>query len=69
MVIQDHRKHESPASIHDLTSVEALDTLPYVDFPEIRVDKHESVQMPFRYLKDGKGRAIMPQVIEPFQAS
>ncbi|KAI9727149.1 MAG: hypothetical protein M1828_007350 [Chrysothrix sp. TS-e1954] len=37
-----------------------LDSLPYIDYPEIRVDEHESVQMPFRYIKDEAGKMIMP---------
>jgi ribosome biogenesis SPOUT family RNA methylase Rps3 len=37
-----------------------LEKIPYVDFPEIKVNKHESVEMPFRYvLRDGK--PVMPE--------
>lgn len=37
-----------------------LDKIPYVDYPEIKVDKHESVEMPFRYvLRDGQ--PVMPE--------
>lgn len=40
----------------------ALDTIPYVDFPEIKVDEHESTEMPFRYVKGKDGEAVMPEV-------
>ena len=39
-----------------------LDEIPYIDHPEIKINKHESTQMPFRYVRDGKGDAIMPSV-------
>lgn len=39
-----------------------LDTIPYVDNPEIKVDEHESTQMPFRYVKRKDGEVIMPEV-------
>ncbi|KAK9368727.1 SAM-dependent RNA methyltransferase, partial [Lipomyces kononenkoae] len=38
-----------------------LDKIEYVDFPELRWNKHESTEMPFRYVKDGvTGEPIMP---------
>ena len=43
------------------TSV-ALNHIPYVDFPEIKIDAHESTEMPFRYVKDHTGNPIMPEV-------
>ena len=39
-----------------------LDKIPYVDHPEIKVDEHESTQMPFRYVTDDKGEPILPEV-------
>ncbi|KAK9315806.1 SAM-dependent RNA methyltransferase [Lipomyces starkeyi] len=39
-----------------------LDKIEYVDFPELRWNKHESTEMPFRYVKDGQtGEPIMPE--------
>lgn len=37
-----------------------LDQLPYVDFPELKIDEHESTEMPFRYLANEDGKPIMP---------
>jgi hypothetical protein len=39
-----------------------LDDIPYVDYPEIQINKNESTQMPFRYVKDDKGMPVMPEV-------
>lgn len=39
-----------------------LDKIPFVDNPEIRVDQHESTEMPFRYVTDKNGQPIMPEV-------
>ncbi|KIW82192.1 hypothetical protein Z517_05219 [Fonsecaea pedrosoi CBS 271.37] len=38
-----------------------LDKIPYVDFPELKVDEHESTEMPFRYVADDTGKPIMPE--------
>ncbi|KAI4233593.1 MAG: hypothetical protein LQ352_008241 [Teloschistes flavicans] len=38
-----------------------LNQIPYVDHPEIRIDEHESTQMPFRYVKDTQGKPLMPE--------
>ncbi|KAG9248115.1 SAM-dependent RNA methyltransferase [Calycina marina] len=38
-----------------------LEKIPYVDDPELRVDKHESTEMPFRYVMDEDGKPIMPE--------
>jgi ribosome biogenesis SPOUT family RNA methylase Rps3 len=40
----------------------ALKDIPFVDHPELRFDEHESVEMPFRYVKDSAGDPIMPEV-------
>ncbi|KAF1344079.1 SAM-dependent RNA methyltransferase [Delphinella strobiligena] len=37
-----------------------LEKIPYVDHPEIRVDEHESTEMPFRYVLDSKKQPIFP---------
>ncbi|KAF2142617.1 uncharacterized protein K452DRAFT_287034 [Aplosporella prunicola CBS 121167] len=38
-----------------------LEKIPFVDNPEIRVDAHESTEMPFRYVTDKSGQPIMPK--------
>lgn len=38
-----------------------LDKIPYIDNPELRFNKHESTELPYRYVKDSNGRAIMPE--------
>ncbi|KAH7011629.1 SAM-dependent RNA methyltransferase [Ilyonectria robusta] len=39
----------------------ALDQVPYVDFPELKFNEHESTEMPFRYVKTEDGKPIMPK--------
>lgn len=39
-----------------------VEDIPYIDNPELRVDDHESTEMPFRYVKDKEGKPIMPEV-------
>ena len=39
-----------------------LDSISYIDYPEIRIDEHETTEMPFRYVKDPAGNPIMPAV-------
>lgn len=39
-----------------------LQDVPYVDFPELKFNEHESTQMPFRYVKSDDGMPIMPKV-------
>ncbi|KAL8910599.1 MAG: hypothetical protein Q9172_007816 [Xanthocarpia lactea] len=39
----------------------ALGQIAYIDYPEIRVDEHESTEMPFRYVKDADGEPVMPE--------
>ena len=41
-----------------------LDEIPYIDFPELKIDEHESTEMPFRYVRDDEGNPIMPPVSE-----
>ena len=39
-----------------------LEKIPYVDFPELKLDEHESTEMPFRYVKGEGGAPVMPDV-------
>jgi ribosome biogenesis SPOUT family RNA methylase Rps3 len=39
-----------------------LEKIPYVDYPELRISKNESSEMPFRYVKGTNGEPIMPEV-------
>lgn len=39
-----------------------LEEIPYVDFPELKLDEHESTEMPFRYVKGEDGGPVMPAV-------
>ena len=43
-------------------ALETLDEIPFADYPELRINKHESTQMPFRYVKDETETPIMPPV-------
>ncbi|OTB09187.1 hypothetical protein M426DRAFT_134115 [Hypoxylon sp. CI-4A] len=38
-----------------------LSKVPYVDFPDLKFNEHESTQMPFRYVTDKEGKPIMPE--------
>lgn len=38
----------------------ALESIDYVDFPELKFNKNESTEMPFRYVKDASGNPILP---------
>ncbi|KAL8935271.1 MAG: hypothetical protein Q9216_005505 [Gyalolechia sp. 2 TL-2023] len=39
----------------------SMNEIPYIDHPEIRIDEHESTEMPFRYVKDAEGKPVMPE--------
>lgn len=39
-----------------------LAEIPYLDFPELKWNEHESTEMPFRYVKGEDGKPIMPAV-------
>lgn len=39
-----------------------LKDVPYVDHPDLKINDHESTQMPFRYVKGEDGEPIMPKV-------
>lgn len=43
--------------VHDGVS---LDDIPYVDHPELRINEHETTQMPFRYVATKDKRPVMP---------
>jgi ribosome biogenesis SPOUT family RNA methylase Rps3 len=45
---------------------ESLQQIPYIDFPELYINKHEHVEMPFRYVKGNNGQPIMPDVRRRF---
>jgi predicted SAM-dependent RNA methyltransferase len=42
----------------------SLDKIEYVDHPELKINQHESTQMPFRYVKGDSGEPVMPEVRE-----
>ncbi|KAK6526987.1 hypothetical protein TWF281_010184 [Arthrobotrys megalospora] len=37
-----------------------LDKVPFVDFPELKISKNETTEMPFRYVKREDGTPVMP---------
>lgn len=39
-----------------------MEQIPFIDHPELKINKNESTQMPFRYVKGTDGRPIMPEV-------
>lgn len=39
-----------------------VEDIPYIDHPDLKVDEHESVEMPFRYVRDEEEKPIMPEV-------
>ncbi|KAL2815432.1 SAM-dependent RNA methyltransferase [Aspergillus cavernicola] len=45
--------------VHDRVPLEEIQ---YIDHPEIVINEHERTEMPFRYVKDGDGKPIMPEV-------
>ena len=40
----------------------SVDKIAYIDFPELKLDEHESTEMPFRYVVSKSGGPIMPEV-------
>ncbi|KAF8545078.1 SAM-dependent RNA methyltransferase [Trichophaea hybrida] len=38
-----------------------IDEIPYTDFPTLQINKNESTEMPFRYVKDEQGKPVMPE--------
>lgn len=70
MVVESHKGSShlleslQPARLTASTLV-PLQDIPYLDFPELRFDDHESTQMPFRYVKGEDGNPVMPEVCNP----
>lgn len=67
IVIQDKGKFRVSVGQADLRlsgtfHAVPLSEIPYIDNPELKINKHESSEMPFRYVKDESGRPIMPDV-------
>lgn len=46
----------------ELTDAVPLDKVPYLDFPTLQFNEHESTEMPFRYVKGQDDQPIMPKV-------
>ncbi len=44
------------------SGVAPLVDIPYLDFPELKFNDHESTEMPFRYVKGEDGKPVMPKV-------
>ncbi|KAI1826095.1 DUF431-domain-containing protein [Xylaria intraflava] len=38
-----------------------LDKIPYLDHPDLKINEHESTEMPFRYVKGDDGKPVMPE--------
>ncbi|KXX81958.1 Protein arginine N-methyltransferase SFM1 [Madurella mycetomatis] len=38
-----------------------LQEIPYLDYPELKFNEHESTEMPFRYVKGEDGKPVMPE--------
>ena len=64
MVVQEKSEFNNrnllDARINDHTV--PINKIPYVDYPELRINKNESTEMPFRYVKGENGESIMPEV-------
>jgi len=45
-----------------LTAAVPVDKISFVDHPELKINKNESTEMPFRYVKGDDGQPIMPKV-------
>jgi ribosome biogenesis SPOUT family RNA methylase Rps3 len=45
-----------------LMTLVPLDRIPYIDFPELKLDDRESTEMPFRYVKTEDGKPVLPEV-------
>jgi ribosome biogenesis SPOUT family RNA methylase Rps3 len=63
LIVQDKGKQFHPKRTPFLIDfIVALDKIDYVDYPELRINKNESTEMPFRYVKGSNGEPIMPEV-------
>ena len=38
-----------------------LKDIQYLDYPELKINKHESTEMPFRYMKNQDGTPVMTE--------
>ncbi|KAI8633986.1 SAM-dependent RNA methyltransferase [Xylariaceae sp. FL1651] len=38
-----------------------LNKIPYLDHPDLKINEHESTEMPFRYVKGSNGNPVMPE--------
>lgn len=38
-----------------------FENIKFIDYPEIRFNKHEATEMPFRYILDAEGKPILPK--------
>ncbi|KAG9384843.1 RNA-Me-trans domain containing protein [Pyrenophora tritici-repentis] len=38
-----------------------VEKIQYIDHPDLKINKNESTQMPFRYVKGDDGEPIMPK--------
>ncbi|KAI1121532.1 DUF431-domain-containing protein [Nemania abortiva] len=38
-----------------------LNMVPYLDHPDLKINEHESTEMPFRYVKGDDGKPVMPE--------
>jgi len=62
LIVQDKGTRARPNESDVLMgSIVALDKIDYVDYPELRINKNESTEMPFRYVKGSNGEPIMPE--------
>ena len=39
----------------------AFEDIKFLDYPEIKYNKYESTEMPFRYVTDNEGNPILPE--------
>lgn len=51
--------------IQYITMIVPLEQIPWSDYPELHINKHESTEMPFRYVKGDDGKPVMPEVSPP----
>ena len=64
LVVQEKSEELTLNLVRANNSIVPLDKIPYVDFPEFRINKNESTEMPFRYVKGENGESILPEVTD-----
>lgn len=66
MVVQDKSqrwmRRRLSFQLTDCLQTVPVEKIPYIDNPELKLDEHESTEMPFRYVKGADGQPIMPEV-------